>query len=150
MTIIPFTSYAQNMEDYHLHLTFGGKTGGTYIDIGGGHPVACVPTRAVGLPRELVVLADLVDVHVAEFGTEGRLRVELHALAVRPGFEDALAPEKLDKLLRQPERYIWRADGLAIVFNQYEVAAYVMGRYVAHVPYGRLAPLMRPDAPIGK
>ena len=68
----------------------------------------------------------------------------------RPGFEDALAPEKLDKLLQEPERYIWRADGLAIVFNQYEVAAYVMGRYVVHVPYGRLAPLMRPDAPIGK
>ena len=63
---------------------------------------------------------------------------------------DALAPEKLDKLLQEPERYIWRADGLAIVFNQYEVAAYVMGRYVVHVPYGRLAPLMRPDAPIGK
>jgi uncharacterized protein len=68
----------------------------------------------------------------------------------RPGFEDALAPEKLDKLLREPERYIWRADGLAIVFNQYEVAAYVMGRYVVHVSYGRLAPLIRPDAPIGK
>jgi len=33
-------SYSQNMEDYHLHLAFGGKPGGTYIDIGGGHPVA--------------------------------------------------------------------------------------------------------------
>lgn len=70
--------------------------------------------------------------------------------AERPGFEDALAPEKLDKLLHEPERYIWRADGLAIVFNQYEVAAYVMGRYVVHVPYGRLESLMRPDAPVGK
>ncbi len=68
----------------------------------------------------------------------------------RPGFEDALAPEKVDKLLREPERYIWRADGLAIVFNQYEVAAYVMGRYVVHLPYARLEPLMRPDAPVGK
>lgn len=68
----------------------------------------------------------------------------------RPGFEDALAPEKLNKLLRDPERYIWRADGLAIVFNQYEVAAYVMGRYVVHVPYVRLEPLMRPDVPVGK
>jgi FkbM family methyltransferase len=33
-------SYAQNMEDYHLHLAFAGQQNGTYIDIGGGHPVA--------------------------------------------------------------------------------------------------------------
>jgi FkbM family methyltransferase len=33
-------SYAQNMEDAHLALAFGGTTTGTYIDIGGGHPVA--------------------------------------------------------------------------------------------------------------
>lgn len=33
-------SYAQNMEDYHLSLAFAGQQGGTYIDIGAGHPVA--------------------------------------------------------------------------------------------------------------
>jgi FkbM family methyltransferase len=33
-------SYAQNLEDYHLWLCFGGRTGGFYIDIGAGHPVA--------------------------------------------------------------------------------------------------------------
>lgn len=33
-------SYAQNMEDYHLSLAFAGKPRGTYIDVGGGHPVA--------------------------------------------------------------------------------------------------------------
>jgi FkbM family methyltransferase len=33
-------SYAQNMEDYHLSLAFAGKERGTYIDVGGGHPVA--------------------------------------------------------------------------------------------------------------
>jgi len=33
-------SYAQNMEDYHLDLAFGGARQGRYIDIGGGHPVA--------------------------------------------------------------------------------------------------------------
>jgi FkbM family methyltransferase len=36
----PPLSYAQNMEDYHLWLAFGGRTHGTYIDIGGGHPIA--------------------------------------------------------------------------------------------------------------
>ena len=33
-------SYAQNMEDYHLWLAFANRQRGTYIDIGGGHPVA--------------------------------------------------------------------------------------------------------------
>ena len=33
-------SYAQNLEDYHLDLVFGGQAGGTYVDVGGGHPVA--------------------------------------------------------------------------------------------------------------
>jgi FkbM family methyltransferase len=33
-------SYAQNMEDVHLEAIFGDLRNGTYIDIGGGHPVA--------------------------------------------------------------------------------------------------------------
>jgi FkbM family methyltransferase len=33
-------SYAQNLEDYHLDLVFSDVTDGTYIDVGGGHPVA--------------------------------------------------------------------------------------------------------------
>jgi FkbM family methyltransferase len=33
-------SYAQNLEDYHLDLVFAGQNNGTYIDVGGGHPVA--------------------------------------------------------------------------------------------------------------
>jgi FkbM family methyltransferase len=33
-------SYAQNLEDYHLDLVFAGQTEGTYVDVGGGHPVA--------------------------------------------------------------------------------------------------------------
>lgn len=33
-------SYAQNMEDFHLSLAFAGQQRGTYIDVGGGHPVA--------------------------------------------------------------------------------------------------------------
>jgi FkbM family methyltransferase len=36
----PPLSYAQNLEDYHLSLAFAGQPTGTYIDIGGGHPVA--------------------------------------------------------------------------------------------------------------
>ena len=33
-------SYAQNLEDTHLDLIFGDITQGTYVDVGGGHPVA--------------------------------------------------------------------------------------------------------------
>ena len=33
-------SYAQNLEDYHLELMFAGQDDGTYVDVGGGHPVA--------------------------------------------------------------------------------------------------------------
>ncbi len=33
-------SYAQNMEDYHLDGIFAGQDAGTYVDVGGGHPVA--------------------------------------------------------------------------------------------------------------
>jgi FkbM family methyltransferase len=33
-------SYTQNLEDYHLSLAFAGQETGTYIDIGGGHPIA--------------------------------------------------------------------------------------------------------------
>jgi FkbM family methyltransferase len=33
-------SYAQNLEDYHLDLVFGDRPTGTYVDVGGGHPVA--------------------------------------------------------------------------------------------------------------
>src|SRR5215467_13432204 len=33
-------SYAQNLEDYHLDLAFAGQDAGTYVDVGGGHPVA--------------------------------------------------------------------------------------------------------------
>ena len=33
-------SYAQNLEDYHLDLVFADVTRGTYVDVGGGHPVA--------------------------------------------------------------------------------------------------------------
>ena len=33
-------SYAQNLEDYHLDQVFAGQADGTYVDVGGGHPVA--------------------------------------------------------------------------------------------------------------
>ena len=33
-------SYAQNLEDVHIDIAFGGMADGFYIDVGGGHPIA--------------------------------------------------------------------------------------------------------------
>ena len=33
-------SYSQNLEDYHLQCLFPEVVAGTYVDVGGGHPVA--------------------------------------------------------------------------------------------------------------
>lgn len=68
----------------------------------------------------------------------------------RPGFEDALQPTKMDEMLRQLLRYLWRSDGLSILFNRYDIAAGVMGDYLVRIPYAELKPLLRPDAPVGR
>jgi hypothetical protein len=68
----------------------------------------------------------------------------------RPGFDDALEPAKFAKLMQEPQRYLFKEDALVLLFNQYDVAAYVMGRYTVTIPYARLAGLIRPDGPLGK
>ena len=45
----------------------------------------------------------------------------------KPGFEDALEPDKLAKLLREPHRYCWRANQLELIFNAYDVGPYAAG-----------------------
>jgi uncharacterized protein len=66
----------------------------------------------------------------------------------KPGFEEALEPASLGKILREPGHYCWRADKLELIFNAYEVGPYVSGPYEAYVSYDRLAPLLRKDGPI--
>jgi uncharacterized protein len=68
----------------------------------------------------------------------------------RPGFPEALQPATFDKLMDDPERYLFKADTLEIVFNQYDVAAYVMGRYTVDIPYSRLSGLIRTDGPLDR
>jgi hypothetical protein len=66
----------------------------------------------------------------------------------KPGFEEALEPASLGKILREPGHYCWRADKLELIFNAYEVGPYVSGPYEVYVSYDRLAPLLRKDGPI--
>jgi uncharacterized protein len=68
----------------------------------------------------------------------------------KPGFEEALEPKSLAKLLREPAHYCWHANRLEVIFNAYEVGPYVSGPFEVDVPYDRLTPLLRKDGPIAR
>ena len=68
----------------------------------------------------------------------------------KPGFDDALEPNSLGKLLREPGHYCWRAGRLELIFNAYEVGPYVSGPFEVVVSYDKLKPLVRSDGPLGK
>ncbi len=67
----------------------------------------------------------------------------------REGFDDALEPAKLGKMLEEADRYAFEKDHLSVIFNRYDVGPYVVGDYRVDIPYGRLKPLLRADGPLG-
>jgi hypothetical protein len=67
-----------------------------------------------------------------------------------PGFDDALEPAALSKMLRDPSRYRWRSDRLELIFNAYDVGPYSAGAYQVVIPYSRLQTLFRADGPLGR
>jgi uncharacterized protein len=68
----------------------------------------------------------------------------------RPGFADALEPAKFDKLMKDPDRYLFKAFALELIFNQYDVAPYASGMYRVVIPYARFNSMLRPGAPVGR
>ena len=66
----------------------------------------------------------------------------------RPGDDDALKPESMNKMLRESARYCWGPRHLEIVFNAYDVGPYAAGPYSVEIPYDRLKPILRADGPI--
>ena len=68
----------------------------------------------------------------------------------RPGFPDTLEPARFDKLMKDPQRYLFKAFALELIFNQYEVAPYAAGTYRVVIPYARLTGLLRPNGPVGR
>lgn len=68
----------------------------------------------------------------------------------KPGFDDALEPAKLAKLLSESNRYCWAGKHLEVIFNAYDVGPYAAGPYEVKIPYDRLNPILRPDGPIGR
>jgi uncharacterized protein len=66
----------------------------------------------------------------------------------KPGFDDALEPNNLAKLLREPAHYCWRGGRLELIFNAYEVGPYVSGPFEVYLTYDQLKPLFRAGGPI--
>lgn len=66
----------------------------------------------------------------------------------RPGFDESIEPGNLAKLLRDPTRWLFKANGLTIVFNPYDVGSYAAGSYDVDIPYASLRTVMRPEAPL--
>jgi uncharacterized protein YecT (DUF1311 family) len=66
------------------------------------------------------------------------------------GFEDALQPANLAKLLSETNRYCWNGKQLEVIFNAYDVGPYSAGPYYVEIPYDSLKPILRPDGPIAR
>jgi uncharacterized protein len=67
----------------------------------------------------------------------------------KPGFADAIEPDKLAKLLREPDHYYYRRDKLELIFDAYVVGPYVSGPFSVDIPYATLKPLFAADGPLG-
>ena len=67
-----------------------------------------------------------------------------------PGFDEALQPSNLAKLLSESNRYCWTGKQLEVIFNAYEVGPYSAGPYQVDISYDRLKPILRPDGPIAR
>lgn len=68
----------------------------------------------------------------------------------RPGFDDAIEPANLAKLLADPARYLFKGRVLQILFNPYDVGSYAGGPYTVDIPYDRIRTLFRADGPVGQ
>jgi uncharacterized protein len=64
------------------------------------------------------------------------------------GFDDAIKPANLAKLLGDPDRWLFKANVLQILFNPYDVGPYSSGPYTVDIPYDRIRSLFRTDGPI--
>jgi uncharacterized protein YecT (DUF1311 family) len=112
-----------------------GATRCTLVDLGTGKAVTPEGVFAAGDPW----LKTMVEIVGADLKKQ---------FVKKPGFDDALEPAKLAKLLRDPDNYCWQPHRLELIFNAYEVGPYSSGPFEVHVPYDRLKPMLRADGPI--
>lgn len=128
--VVQFDSYRGGAHGY-------GATRCTLVDLRTGKVVA---PSGVFTPGEqwLRVISQLV-------GTDLKKQ-----FVDNPGFDDALEPASLAKLLSESNRYCWTGKQLEIIFNSYDVGPYSAGPYEVDIPYDRLKPILRPDGPIAR
>ncbi|MFO1083779.1 MAG: DUF3298 domain-containing protein [Reyranellaceae bacterium] len=146
-------TYQQSFEIYRpgpdavtVGQTFYGYSGGahgfggtecTLVDLRSGRSVGPDGVFAVG-DAWLPMMVQLVGADLKKQFVE------------KPGFEDALEPKSLTKLLREAGHYCWKPDKLELIFNAYEVGPYAAGPYEVVIPYDRLRTHFRPGGPIAR
>ncbi|WP_231712175.1 RsiV family protein [Vineibacter terrae] len=119
------------------------------VYLGGAHPVGGLAVTIVDLRTGRLVTPR--DLFVAGFEdkilpmVQADLRRQFHE---QPGFDAALEPARLRKLLRHDARWAARGDAIDIEFNVYEVGPYASGPYTVSLPYTRIAALIRRDGPL--
>jgi len=67
----------------------------------------------------------------------------------RPGFDGALEPANLTKLMTESGRWLFKINELQILFNPYDVGSYAGGPYTVDISYDRIRSLLRTGGPIG-
>jgi uncharacterized protein len=112
-------------------------TNASLVDLRTGQ---AVPPRAVFAKGDswLETLVPLVHANLRKQFNDGK-----------PGFDDAIEPDKLAKLLLEPGHYYYRHDRLQLIFDAYVVGPYVSGPFTVEIPYATLKPLLAPDGPLG-
>jgi uncharacterized protein len=140
-----FTIYRPSANAVTVALTFYGYSGGahgygatncTLVDLRTGK--AATPNVVFANDQWVKTLVQIVGADLKRQFIE------------KPGFDEALEPANLAKILREPHHYCWRADKLELIFNAYEVGPYVSGPFEVYVPYDRLKPLLRANGPIAR
>jgi uncharacterized protein len=128
--VVQFNSYRGGAHGY-------GATRCTLVDLRTGKVVA---PPGVFTPGEqwLRVMAQLVAADLKKQFVD------------KPGFDDALEPASLAKLLSESNRYCWTGKHLEVIFNAYDVGPYAAGPYEVNISYDRLKPILRPDGPIAR
>jgi uncharacterized protein len=112
-----------------------GATRCTLVDLGTG---TSVPPQGVFAPGDQW-LKELVQLVAANLKKQ---------FVDNPGFDDALQPKSLAKLLGDAGRYCYRRGKLELIFNAYDVGPYSAGSYTVDIPYDRLKTVLRPDGPL--
>jgi len=126
---LSWNGYTGGAHPYH-------ETAGVLIDLRTGKMVIPVEVYAPG-DHWLGVLVPIVREALAKQFED------------RPGFEGALEPANVARLLHDFRYYHYRVDGLMLKFDQYVIGSYLSLEYEVEIPYDVLRPLFRADGPLG-